>query len=49
MADDTEWFEALTVEEAKEARIIVGLWVGRVVTLFALLCIVANVAWRDLM
>jgi hypothetical protein len=31
MAENTEWFEALTVEEAKEERIIVGLWVGRVV------------------
>jgi hypothetical protein len=44
MADNTEWFEALTVEEAREEReerIIVGLWVGRVVTLFALLCVVA--------
>jgi hypothetical protein len=39
--DNTEWFEALTVEEAKEERIIVGVWVGRVVTLFALLCVVA--------
>jgi hypothetical protein len=41
MADNTEWFEALTVEEAREERIIVGLWVGRVVTLLALLCVVA--------
>lgn len=41
MADNTEWFETLTVEEAKEERVIVGLWVGRVVTLFAFLCVVA--------
>jgi hypothetical protein len=41
MADNTEWFEALTVEEAREEQIIVALWVGRVVTLFALLCVVA--------
>jgi hypothetical protein len=40
MADNTEWFEALTVEEAQEERIIVGLWVGRVVTLLAFLCVV---------
>jgi hypothetical protein len=32
MADNTEWFEALTVEEAKEERIILGLWFGRVLS-----------------
>jgi hypothetical protein len=46
MADDTEWFEGLTVVEAKEERIIVGLWVCRVVILLALLCVVANEAWN---
>jgi hypothetical protein len=46
MADDTEWFEGLTVVETKEERIIVGLWVCRVVTLLALLCVVANEAWN---
>lgn len=41
MADNTEWFEGLTAEEAKEQRIIFGVWVGRVVTLLALLCVMA--------
>jgi hypothetical protein len=48
MADNTEWFEALTVEEAKEERISNGLWVGRIVTLLALLCVAANVAWSGI-
>jgi hypothetical protein len=41
MADDSEWFEGLTIEEAKEERIIVGVWLARVVILFTLLCVVA--------
>ena len=44
MADDTEWFEALTVEEAKEERIILGLWFGRVAVLVGLLGVVAYAA-----
>jgi hypothetical protein len=46
MAHDTEWFEALTVVEAKEERIVLGLFVCRVVILLALLCVVANAAWN---
>ena len=55
MADDTEWFEGLTVVEAKEERIMdgksfkLGLWVSMVVTLLALLCVVVNEAWNGLM
>jgi hypothetical protein len=41
MAQNTEWFEALTTEEAKQERIIIGMWVGRVVALVAVLCVVA--------
>jgi hypothetical protein len=41
MADNTEWFEALTIEEAKEERIILRLWFGRVAALVFLLCGVA--------
>jgi hypothetical protein len=33
MADNTEWFEALTIEEAKEERLILRLWFGRVAAL----------------
>lgn len=41
MADNTEWFEALSVEEAKEERIILRLWLGRVVALAGLVFVVA--------
>jgi hypothetical protein len=41
MADNTEWFEALSIEEAKEERIILRLWFGRVIALLSLLCVVA--------
>jgi hypothetical protein len=41
MAQNTEWFEAVTIEEAKEEQIIIGMWVGRVVVLAAVLCVVA--------
>jgi hypothetical protein len=41
MAENTEWFEALTIEEAKEERIILRLWFGRVAALVCLLCVVA--------
>jgi hypothetical protein len=41
MADNTEWFEALTVEEAKEERIILRIRFGRVMALVGLLCVVA--------
>ena len=44
MADNTEWFETLTAEEAKEERIIVRLWIGRVLALASLLCVVAYAA-----
>jgi hypothetical protein len=40
MADNTEWFEALTIKEAKEERIILRLWFGRVAALVSLLCVV---------
>ncbi len=43
MADNTEWFEALSVEEAKEERIILRLWLGRVVALAGLVFVVAYV------
>lgn len=46
MAHDTEWFEALTVVEAKDERIIFGLSVCRVVILLVILCVVANAAWN---
>ena len=45
MAENTESFEALTIEEAKEEQIIVGMWVGRVVALAAVLCAVAYVTY----
>jgi hypothetical protein len=41
MADHTEWFEALSIEEAKEERIILRLWFGRMIALLSLLCVVA--------
>lgn len=41
MSNNTEWFEALAIEEAKEERTIVRLWVGRALVLAALLCVVA--------
>ena len=41
MANNTEWFEALTIEEAKEERIILRLWLGRAAALVGLLCVVA--------
>jgi hypothetical protein len=41
MAQNTEWFEALTTEEAKQERFIIGMWVGRIVALVAVLCMVA--------
>ena len=44
MADNTEWFEALTIEEAKEQRIILRIWFGRVTALVGLLCVVAYAA-----
>jgi hypothetical protein len=40
MTDDTKWFEALTIEEAKEERIILRMWFGRVLALAGLLCAV---------
>jgi hypothetical protein len=40
MTDDTKWFEALTIDEAKEERIILRLWLGRIVALASLLCVV---------
>jgi hypothetical protein len=44
MADNTEWFEALTIEEAKEERIILRIWFGRITALVGLLCVVAYAA-----
>jgi hypothetical protein len=41
MADNTEWFEALSIDEAKEERIIPRIWFGRVAALVGLLCVVA--------
>lgn len=41
MADNTEWFEALSIDEAKEERIILRIWFGRVAALVGLLCVVA--------
>jgi hypothetical protein len=41
MADNTEWFEALSIDEAKEERIILRIWFGRVAALVGLLCFVA--------
>jgi hypothetical protein len=43
MADNTEWFEALTIEEAKEERIILRLWFGRVAALVGVLCVLVYV------
>lgn len=43
MADNTEWFEALTIEEAKEERIVLRLWLGRIVALVGFFCVVAYV------
>lgn len=40
MADNTEWFEALSIEEAKEERIILRVWFGRIVTLLGVFCVV---------
>lgn len=40
MATNTEWFQALGIEEAKEEQAIVRLWVW-VLFLAALLCMVA--------
>ena len=40
MAQNTEWFEALTLQEAKEERIIISMWLGRVVALLAVLAVV---------
>ena len=44
MADNTEWFEALTIEEAKEERIILRIWFARVMALVGLLCVVTYAA-----
>ena len=41
MADNTDWFEQLTSEEAKAERIIFGVWVARLGILLTLLCVVA--------
>ncbi len=41
MAENTNWFEQLTSEEAKEERIIFGVWAARLGLLITLLCIVA--------
>jgi hypothetical protein len=41
MADNTEWFEALSIEEAREERIILRIWFARVMALVGLLCVVA--------
>jgi hypothetical protein len=41
MAENTNWFEQLTSEEAKEERIIFGVWAARLGILITLLCIVA--------
>ena len=40
MAQNTGWFEALTLQEAKEERIIISMWLGRVVALLAVLAVV---------
>ena len=40
MAQNTQWFEALTLQEAKEERIIISMWLGRVVALLAVLAVV---------
>lgn len=40
MTDDSKWFEALTIDEAKEERIILRMWFGRVLALASLLCVV---------
>jgi len=44
MADNTEWFEALTIEEAKEERTVLRLWFGKIVALVGLLCVAAYAA-----
>ena len=41
MSENTNWFEQLTSEEAKEERIIFGVWAARLGILITLLCIVA--------
>ena len=41
MAQNTNWFEQLTSEGAKEERIIFGVWAARLGLLITLLCIVA--------
>ena len=41
MAENTEWFEALTIDEAKEERIAARIWFARVMALVGLLCVVA--------
>ena len=41
MAENTDWFEQLTTEEAKQDRIIFGVWAARLGILLTLLCVVA--------
>lgn len=41
MAENTDWFEQLTTAEAKQDRIIFGVWAARLGILLTLLCVVA--------
>ena len=41
MAENTDWFEQVRPEEAREERIIFGVWAARLGILITLLCIVA--------
>ena len=43
MAEDTEWFEALSIDRAKEQRVTVRVWFGTVALLVGLLCLVTYV------
>jgi hypothetical protein len=40
MKDENKWFEALAIDEAKEERIILRMWLGRLAALAGLLCVV---------
>ena len=41
MAENTDWFQQATTEEAKQDRIIFGVWAARLGILLTLLCVVA--------
>ena len=44
MAENTDWFEHLTTEEAKEERVMFAVWAARLGVLLTLLCAVAYAA-----